>query len=147
MWAVLDLEADPCVLSPYAVHKGGYVYVTRDGKQWLHHRWVFFQATRQLPEAVMHRCDNPRCINPEHLSAGTRSQNMKECSERGRARIPKPIKRGEDNGAAKLGGAEVRSIRRLLSAGLTQREIAARFGVSQQTISGIKAGKRWGHVE
>lgn len=52
----------------------------------------------------------------------------------GRARIPKPIKRGEDNGAAKLGGAEVRSIRRLLSAGLTQREIAVWFGVSQQTI-------------
>ncbi len=64
MWAVLDLEADPCVLSPYAVHKGGYVYVTRDGKRWLHHRWVFFQATRQLPEAVMHRCDNQRGNKP-----------------------------------------------------------------------------------
>lgn len=34
MWAVLDLEADPCVLSPYAVHKGGYVYV----KHYVHQR-------------------------------------------------------------------------------------------------------------
>ena len=127
----------------------GYGMLRVAGKMVYAHRLSYELGVGPIPAGlhILHRCDNPRCINPEHLSAGTRSQNMKECSERGRARIPKPIKRGEDNGAAKLGDAEVRSIRRLLSAGLTQREIAARFGVSQQTISGIKAGKRWGHVE
>lgn len=72
---------------------------------------------------------------------------MKECSERGRARIPKPIKRGEENGAAKLQEVDIRSIRRLLSKGDTQQSIADRFGVTQRTISGIKLGKKWGHVK
>lgn len=93
MWSVLDLEADQCVLSHYAVHKGGYVYVTREGKQWLHHRWVFFQATRQLPEAVMHRRGNPRCININHLVAGTRAENNADRAVKGRSAKSKPTTR------------------------------------------------------
>lgn len=96
---------------------------------------------------VLHSCDNPRCINPAHLSPGTRSRNMKECSERGRAQIPKPIKLGEENGSAKLREVDVRSIRRLLAQGLTQQSIADRFDVTQRTISDIKLGKKWGHVK
>ena len=72
---------------------------------------------------------------------------MKECSDRGRARIPNPQRLGEDNGAAKLREVDVRSIRRLLKGGWTQRAIAERFDVSQQTVANIKSGKVWGHVQ
>jgi len=56
-------------------------------------------------------------------------------------------KLGEQNGASKLCDVDVRSIRRLLSVRWTQRSIAERFGVSQQTIANIKCEKGWGHVK
>lgn len=113
------------------------------------HRLAYELGVGPIPEGlhVLHSCDNPRCINPAHLSVGTRSRNMKECSERGRARIPKPIKLGEENGASKLLEVDVRSIRRLLAQGLTQRSIADRFGVTQGAVSDIKLGKNWRHTQ
>ena len=51
-WGVVDLEADPCVLSPYAVHKGGYVYVTREGKQWLSCRASDFGDETMTPPRI-----------------------------------------------------------------------------------------------
>lgn len=127
----------------------GYGMLTVAGRMVYAHRLAYELSHGAVPDGlhVLHSCDNPRCINPDHLSAGTRSQNMKECSERGRARIPKPIKRGEENGAAKLQEVDIRSIRRLLVKGATQQSIADRFGVTQRTISDIKLGKKWGHVK
>lgn len=127
----------------------GYGQLRVSGRMVYAHRLAYELGVGPIPQGlhVLHQCDNPRCINPEHLSVGTRSQNMKECSERGRAKIPKPVKLGENNGSSKLREVDVRSIRRLLGKGDTQQSIAERFGVSQQTIAGIKAGKRWGHVE
>ena len=126
----------------------GYPMLKVAGKMVYAHRLAYELAVGQVPDElhVLHSCDNPRCINPAHLSPGTRSQNMKECSERGRARIPKPIKLGEQNGAAKLTDVDVRSIRRLLHKGVTQQAIADRFAVTQRTISDIKLGKKWRHV-
>lgn len=113
------------------------------------HRLAYQLGVGSIPDGmhVLHQCDNPRCINPAHLSLGTQSQNMKECSERGRASIPKPEKPGEENPAAKLREVDVRTIRQLLAVGWTQRAVAERFNVSQQAIAGIKSGKRWGHVK
>lgn len=127
----------------------GYGQLRVDGRMVYAHRLAYELGKGQIHDGlhVLHKCDNPRCINPEHLSLGTQSQNMKECSERGRAHIPKPEKPGETNPAAKLRDVDVRSIRRLLVSGWTQREIAERFNVSQQTISNIKSGKRWRHVK
>lgn len=127
----------------------GYGQLRVSGRMVLAHRLAYQLGVGPIPDGmhVLHQCDNPCCINPAHLSLGTRSQNMKECSERGRARIPKPVKLGEENGAAKLHEVDVRSIRRLLDSAWTQRAIAERFGVSQQTIANIKSGKVWGHVK
>lgn len=127
----------------------GYGQLCVAGRMVYAHRLAYQLGVGEIPEGmhILHSCDNPRCINPAHLSAGTRSENMKECSERGRAKIPKPIKRGEENGASKLRDVDVRSIRRLLAKGLTQQSIADRFGVTQRAISDIKLGKKWGHVK
>ena len=126
----------------------GYPMLRVAGRMVYAHRLAYELAIGPVPDGlhILHSCDNPRCINPAHLSPGTRSQNMKECSERGRARIPRPIKLGEQNGAAKLTDVDVRSIRRLLHKGVTQQAIADRFAVTQRTISDIKLGKKWRHV-
>ena len=127
----------------------GYGQLRVAGRMVYAHRLAYQLAVGPIPDGlhVLHQCDNPRCINPAHLSIGTRSQNMKECSERGRARIPRTVKLGEENGASKLLDVDVRSIRRLLAQGHTQQSIATRFGVTQRTISDIKLGKKWGHTK
>jgi hypothetical protein len=127
----------------------GYGQLRVAGRMVYAHRLAYELGVGEIPDGmhVLHQCDNPRCINPAHLSVGTRSQNMKECSERGRARIPEPSKPGESNGSSKLLDVDVRSIRRLLSQRQTQQSIADRFGVSQRTISDINLGKKWRHVQ
>jgi len=123
----------------------GYGQLRIGGRMVYAHRLAYELGVGPIPSGmhVLHQCDNPRCINPAHLSVGTQSQNMKECSQRGRARIPKPIMQGEDNGAAKLRTEDVLSIRRLLSSGWRQRDLAEIYGVSQGAITNIKTGKSW----
>ena len=61
-------------------------WVTRNGKKCptTLHRKVYFAHTGDWPEVVRHTCDNPRCINPEHLVGGTQLNNMQDCKQRGR---------------------------------------------------------------
>lgn len=86
---------------------------------------------------VMHSCDNPACVNPEHLSAGTRTDNMRDAVRKGRMR------RGESHGRAKLVDADVIAIR---ESSELQRVLALRYGVRQTTISKIKRGQKWSHL-
>ena len=84
-------------------------------------------------EDACHHCDNRACVNPSHLYAGSRAQNMADCSARGRHNKP----RGEEHWAARLTAVQVRSIRRGRDAGLTTTTLAAMFGVHPSTISRI----------
>lgn len=123
----------------------GYGQLKVSGRMVYAHRLAYELAVGEIPHGmlILHSCDNPRCINPAHLSVGSQSQNMKECSQRGRARIPKPVMHGEDNGAAKLRADDVLSIRKLLSDGWRQRDLAEIYGVSQGEITNIKTRKSW----
>lgn len=89
---------------------------------------------------VCHRCDNPRCVNPEHLFLGDQTQNMADMVVKGR----QPRVRGSRNGNSKLTEDEVRSIRS--AEGLTHQALADKFGVGQPLITMIRNRKIWSHI-
>lgn len=88
---------------------------------------------------ALHSCDNPRCVNPNHLRWGTSQDNADDREKRGRSVKPK----GEQHGHAKLTDSDVLFIR---SCGLSLREMKARFGVSIRVLSLARAGKTWRHL-
>ena len=92
---------------------------------------------------VLHSCDNPRCVNPNHLRLGTAKENTLEMFQKGRDRHL----RGEEISRSKLTTENVIQIRqRWLSGGEKQSSIAKDFAVSQGTISEVARGIRWQHV-
>lgn len=90
---------------------------------------------------VCHRCDNPPCINPDHLFLGTNYDNVADKLKKGRHRTI----RGSDRTDAKLTEADVLEIR--AASGISQQKLAEKYGVHQVLISKIKKGERWGHVK
>lgn len=88
--------------------------------------------------SVLHRCDNPRCVRPDHLYAGTAKDNVWDAITRGR----RP--RGPN---LRLTSAEVTAIRAKWRAGESQRAIAGECRVSPSTISLAARGKTWARME
>ena len=73
------------------------------------HRKVHYEATGELPEVVRHKCDNPRCINPDHLLGGTQQDNVNDAISRGRQSYG--VSRGEAHTSTKLTYQDVQTIR------------------------------------
>lgn len=112
---------------------GGYGGI-RDGDRVLRAHRVSYELYRgQIPEGlhVMHRCDNPLCVNPDHLSIGTHQDNMTDMYSKGR-RIAAS---GLHNGAAKLGEE---GYRRILASNLPSLKLAPLIGVSASRIRQIR---------
>ena len=90
---------------------------------------------------VCHRCDNPPCVNPAHLFAGTDRDNHADRDAKNR------VRHGERHANAKLTADKARVIRALYAAGgVSQRKIAQLYGVSHQTISELLRGENWRRV-
>lgn len=87
---------------------------------------------------VLHKCDNPSCVNPEHLFLGTHAENMADMKAKGRAKSGRYS--GQNHPACKLNPETAKAIR---SDKRSQRQIAKDYGVCQQTISAIKREKTW----
>jgi hypothetical protein len=129
----------------HAKIKGGYHRIKINYKHELVHRYIFEQCFGFIPGnlLVRHKCDNPSCINPEHLELGTSKDNMQDKSIRGRCN---PVF-GIRNNQSKLDPDKVIEIRSLLDRGLTLKNIANRFGVSESTIWRVKEGETWVKVK
>jgi hypothetical protein len=92
---------------------------------------------------ILHKCDNPSCVNPKHLWIGTHTDNMRDRQAKGRANHAC----GENQWISKLSERDVREIRRSYAAGeMTQVALSKKFKVRQGSISGIILRKSWKHV-
>jgi hypothetical protein len=97
---------------------------------------------------VLHRCDNPACVRPEHLFVGTPKDNTADMVRKCRARWGAEHKaRGERHHRAKLTDAKVREIRALRSRGVPRTDVARMFGVSAAQITLVTTRRNWSHVE
>lgn len=129
----------PCVETTWTLHAEGYGVRYKGRRAILAHREAWEVARGPLPvgACVLHRCDNRRCINVEHLFLGTRADNAADRHAKGRDA------RGEDNGQAGLTVEQVKAIR---ADPRSQHVVADAYGISQTHVSDIQRHKRWAHV-
>jgi len=133
-----------CIEWQGAKDPNGYGRLTVQQVQLYAHRWVWEQAFGAVPKGlcVCHACDNPSCVNLDHLWLGTHAENMADAKHKGRARGGGA--KGEAQHLHKLTEAQVREI---LASDELQSVLAERYGVSQGTISNIRLRKTWRHLE
>ena len=123
----------------YRTAKGYGVFSPTKKVQHRAHRFAFLAYHGREPKAmVLHKCDNPSCVNPKHLMDGDHGENMRQMAERRRAA------REERHHKAKLDSWEAIAIT-LLNKGsdYTCEELASIFGVSKPTIIGVSSGALW----
>ena len=132
----VEKQGPGCWLWTGYLMPSGYGFFSRFGKNELAHREAHRIFNGSIPDGldVMHSCDNPSCVNPRHLSPGTRTENMQDCNTKKRHAY------GIRHGRAKLKEADVAFAR---TSKLSQREIGQIIGVSQGHVSAIRTGQRW----
>jgi len=145
-------QTDSCWLWAAACFTNGYG-AFRDGpKQRRAHRWAYEHFVGPIPPTtvVMHTCDTPRCVNPNHLRLGTDLDNQRDMTAKGRGRT------GSRNGFAKLNDDDVRAIRRLYRPGprggaqrkgfAPREHVAQQFGIDGKTVYAIAARRARANV-
>lgn len=124
----------------------GYGQMKINGRKRLAHRVSYELYRGPIPDGILvcHDCDNPACINPDHLFLGTQTENMADMMSKGRGR--KARLKGEDHSQAKLTESDVVAI--LSAKGLvSQVALADQYGVSPSQIGNIHRGKAWTHIQ
>lgn len=132
-----------CWLWTAGYSANGYGKLRVNGPLMGAHRLSYLLHVGEIPDGmcVCHRCDNPACVNPDHLFLGTHADNMKDKHKKGRC--VGPDRKGSKNTRAKLTEKQVKGIR---AANEARASLAKRYGVSCTTIYMIRSGKSWTHV-
>jgi DNA-binding transcriptional regulator YiaG len=149
-WAKVNKtdSADECWEWTASKDAKGYGYFYKEGRGGMAraHRISYELNLGPIPAGLLvcHKCDNPGCINPNHLFLGTDKDNSDDKMKKGR--FKKVYQRGEKNGQSKLTGDQVKEIRARLAAGEAQPLIAAEYGIAQSTVSKLNRAARWGHT-
>lgn len=173
-WRQVDRRgADECWEWIGARIEAGY------GKFWIagktvsahRHAWSLTHGQDPTGASVLHRCDNPPCVNPSHLFLGTQADNVADAKAKGRtasgdrngSRVkPERMPRGDRNGArtkpdrlrrgslvwaSKLTPDDVLAIRAAAALGAKQSDLARKYGVTPQAVFHVVHRLSWRHVE
>lgn len=138
-WGKVE-KTDICWFWRGSVLKSGYGQAYSRGKTWRAHRLAWTITHGPIPKgaSVLHRCDRPLCVRPDHLFLGSQKDNIADAMEKGRLVAP-PIYRGEQNPKAKLTSAQVATIRESDEASSV---VALRFGISDSHVRTLRRGIR-----
>jgi hypothetical protein len=132
-----------CWLWLGAVNRLGYGLVTRRSasKAIFAHRAAYIAAHGSIPQGmdILHRCDTPLCVNPDHLFSGTHTDNMRDMIRKGRH----VALRGEAHWAARITAGDALAIR---ASNKPHATLAARYGISKHTVHTIRSNRSWTHL-
>ncbi len=134
-----------CWLWDGAMDADGYGRISAHGKSSaLAHRVSYELHLGPVPEGmcICHKCDVPGCVNPQHLFAGTSSDNAMDRNAKDRQFDT----RGSGNGRANLSESDIPGIRSRIAAGESPAKIARDHGVTRRVIWLVKTGKAWVHA-
>jgi hypothetical protein len=172
-WDKVD-KTDSCWLWTGKPDPKGYGRFKLSNRSWRAHRvsWlIHFQDPGDL--FVCHSCDNPICVNPEHLFLGTHQDNMNDMYNKGRGkkaagahhglvknkgaaqsgekhwsvRHPEKTSKGEAHGLSTLTEEVVLEIRRRYDSGESNKNISESLGIHKSTVSKIGLRQRWKHLK
>lgn len=124
----------------------GYGIFWCGSRQYLAHRLAYLLHFKADPGEMLvcHKCDNPKCVNPNHFFLGTHADNHKDMRAKGRH--PQLGPRGEAHPKATLKNHQVIEIRALAESGMSDRKIADLFKINHATVYQVRKRITWRHV-
>lgn len=129
------------------INDNGYAKISIGGRQGLYARtsrvvYYLYYGNYNEELIICHKCDNPSCVNPNHLFLGNHKDNTDDMYKKNRQSEP-PVYKGEDHGNSKLTDQEVISI---YNSSDTVKNIAIQYNICTLTVYRIKKGEGWKHL-
>lgn len=124
----------------------GYGRFSAHGIAYLAHRFFYFQFNGDIPEGhlVLHKCDNRKCVNPQHLFTGTDADNMLDCEQKGRFHQKRRVGYVPPN--RKISEIDALEAKKLIDSGHSLISITKKLGIPRHILSDIKRNKSYKNV-